>query len=191
MKIDFQHMVSSLQPGGKGRHDRQPCSSHTAASTVASSPSHVSYSCFLSKERENATFNVTFSKAEITLFPMELGDNPSCEGVPIQLSREPCHSRVVDIDTLEEWKRKNRGDRVNDPSAFKLHFFQRQRLLKNMGYTFQELAEVSKETESIRRKRLRSVRLLRLRLRFISFFTCKHRHEVFGGLLQRIRSQPN
>ena len=139
--------------------------------------------CFLPKERERRTNSVTFSEARITTFPIELGDNPCCEGLPIQMSREPSYSRVIDIDTFENWKRRERGDKKRRPSAFKLHLFQRQRLLKNLGYTIEELAKTLDETESIQRKRSRSIRFFKWRRRFIKLIPGKH--GGFGGLFEK------
>lgn len=137
--------------------------------------------CFLPKERERQTKNVSFSQARIISFPIELGDNPCCEGLPIQMSREACHSRVVDIDQLEDWKQEQRNGRSR--SGFKLHFFQRQKILKNLGYTVDELANALDEIKAIRRRRLRSIRGFKLRQRCLKLIPWMHRS--FRSVLEK------
>ena len=124
-------------------------------------PMH-SNSCFLPHGRDKQTqkHNVKFTEVHITTFPIELGDNPCCEGLSLQMSRSASSSRVLEIDTMEKWKFQRRGSSKNSkPSDFKLLYFQRHKILRNLGYTQEELAEALDEKEIIRRRRSRSVRL--------------------------------
>jgi hypothetical protein len=178
LEFDLLHLKSPQMAGTSKR-----TSTSTLDSTLDGHDLINLCGCFLPKERERRTNSVTFSEARITTFPIELGDNPCCEGLPIQMSREPSYSRVIDIDTFENWKRRERGDKKRRPSAFKLHLFQRQRLLKNLGYTIEELAKTLDETESIQRKRSRSIRFFKWRRRFIKLIPGKH--GGFGGLFEK------
>lgn len=51
---------------------------------------------------------VSFTAIEINEFPMVLGDNPDCDGIPVQIGWEAQHSETMPLDSYEESKKEAR-----------------------------------------------------------------------------------
>mmetsp|Transcript_17001 Transcript_17001/g.41417 ORF Transcript_17001/g.41417 Transcript_17001/m.41417 type:complete len:204 (-) Transcript_17001:67-678(-) len=93
-------------------------SSQTSVVTRKSCLKGLSESCsstFCDSQSESSSLSkpsmkrgVSFTAVEINEFPMVLGDNPDCDGIPVQIGWEAQHSETVPLDSYEEAKTKPR-----------------------------------------------------------------------------------
>ncbi|CAJ1955916.1 unnamed protein product [Cylindrotheca closterium] len=82
---------------------KKSCLKRTESSTFCDSGSESSSISKPTMKRE-----VSFTAVEITEYPMVLGDNPDCDGIPIQIGWKAQHSETVPLDTYEEAKKEPR-----------------------------------------------------------------------------------
>ena len=111
---------------------------------------------------------VSFSQVHILLFPVELGDNPSCSnGLPIQLGSRPTKQVVIDLEILEHRKEGHR----RDLTELRLELIQRQKLLRNTGkYSTEELADQLYKADLERKKQKRSAKKYQFQQKVSSVF---------------------
>ena len=97
--------------------------------------------------------NVSFLQIEIAEFPIEVGDNPSAEGVPISIGWEFDRKDVFDFDDYESTKPtpRMRSELLMPPKI-------RQDLLFRQGVTATEMLSAVKEGEKIKKSRQNSIR---------------------------------
>jgi hypothetical protein len=96
---------------------------------------------------------VSFDKIEILQFPIEVGDNPCAQGVPISIGWEADETDVFDLDLYEQHKPERRGRAgIHIPARI------RQDLLAAEGTTLREMLEAVKEAQKIHKSRLKSIR---------------------------------
>jgi hypothetical protein len=99
------------------------------------------------------TKRVSFDTIEILQFPIEVGDNPCAEGVPISIGWEAHETDVFDLDLYEQHKPEPRGrDDIHIPAQI------RQALLAAEGTTAKEMLEAVTEAQKIQKSRVKSIR---------------------------------
>ena len=98
--------------------------------------------------------NVSFHKIEITSIPMQLGDNPCAEGIPVTLGWEANRTDVFDLEAYEECKPERRtGTDLHLPPVI------RHALITSSGdHSREEIAAAIKEAERIQKSRCRSIK---------------------------------
>ena len=97
---------------------------------------------------------VSFSNVEVRYYPIILGDNPgSGYGAPVSISSDYFESATASIDHFE-YHRKPRRTRQQ---LIKTHY-SRKMLLKNIGYTEDEINERIREMRVIQKQRSASAR---------------------------------
>ena len=96
--------------------------------------------------------NVSFTSLDIHEFDMELGDNPSAVGIPVQLGWEAHSSATFNLDTYERMKprAKKRSDLILSSKA-------RNEILKAKGTPRNEIRAILHETRQIKIERINSV----------------------------------
>lgn len=137
---------SSIDGSDKSTFTKKSCLKRSCSSTFCDSGSESS-----SLEKPTlAKRGVSFTAIEINEYPMVLGDNPDCNGIPVQIGWEPQHSETVSIDTYEESKKepRKRADLL-------LTDAQRRKLVE--GTPMSEIDSAVREANQIKRLRKFSV----------------------------------
>ena len=98
--------------------------------------------------------NVSFHKIEINLIPMELGDNPTCKGIPVTLGWEADRTEVFDLEAYEEFKPYPRTKMELQMSPA----IRQEYIVASGDHARSEIAAVMKETEKIQKSRARSIK---------------------------------
>ena len=98
--------------------------------------------------------NVSFHKIEIYLIPMELGDNPTCKGIPVTLGWEADRTEVFDLEAYEEFKPYPRTKMELQMSPA----IRQEYIVASGDHARSEIAAVMKETEKIQKSRARSIK---------------------------------
>ena len=95
--------------------------------------------------KPNMRRNVSFNSVEVHEFEMELGDNPSAMGVPVQIGWEPHTSDTYNIDQYEREKPEPRhqADLVLPREV-------RKQLVKDKGTPKKEIKLVLREMKQIK-----------------------------------------
>lgn len=98
--------------------------------------------------------SVSFHSVEINEFPMILGDNPDCSGIPVQIGWQPHNVEKFSLDIYEEMKPKprKRPDLVLTPA-------QRKKIVA--GTPTNEINSVLEETNQIKICRRYSVQCMK------------------------------
>ena len=92
---------------------------------------------------------VTFETITVRRYPMEMGDHPSCSlGAPVSLAWDYIEEEPVDIDIYE----CERGRR-RPLGLLILSYYRRRDILRNAGYSDQEIQSVSKKVAKTQRQR--------------------------------------
>jgi hypothetical protein len=100
---------------------------------------------------------IRFESAQIRLYHRTLGDNPAVTyGPPIALDWKYDAMSPVKVDEYEE----TRGDRISDSSKLFLSSMDRRRVLKNKGFSEDEINQASIDAEKARRERAMTNALL-------------------------------
>ena len=100
------------------------------------------------ERRENQMLD--FGDVQVFEFPMILGDNPYCEGAPLQLAWFPTHQEVLDVDYYEI-------AREQTPKQRKFSALEREVFLLALGYTADEIVDASEAGRKTRQQRLSSL----------------------------------
>jgi len=103
--------------------------------------------------------SVRFSRVVVRDYSLCLGDNPSVSrGVPISIDWGYDKERSYEINKYEcdRFARRRKSEELKLPSL------QRIQLLKNLGYSRNELNEQAKKTERVRQKRFTTRRRVEL-----------------------------
>jgi hypothetical protein len=99
------------------------------------------------------TKRVSFDTIAIFQFPIEVGDNPCAEGVPISIGWEAHETDVFDLDLYEQHKPERRGRAgIHIPAQI------RRALLTAEGTSAKEMLEAVKEAKKIQKSRVKSIR---------------------------------
>ena len=95
--------------------------------------------------------NLQFGDLEIREFPLVMGDNPHCEGAPLQLSWKPCNESVVDVDFYEFTRDPRRSKK-------KMHMVgvDREIYLLSVGYSMNEIIAAGEKGRKVRKERYNS-----------------------------------
>jgi len=102
-----------------------------------------------SSTRGKQTYSVAFSDMEVRSYPLILGDNPSVSyGPPVCLDWKHESVENVSIDFYEE----NRGRR-RKMSEMNLNYYARMDLLKESGYTEEEIKNADRSASRTKLKR--------------------------------------
>jgi hypothetical protein len=96
--------------------------------------------------------NVSFNTIEINEFPMEVGDNPSARGVPVQIGWESQMNTVFDLEEYETCKPEPR-----DRASMMIPPKNRMELAREQGLTMREIMSVTREANKIKMYRSKSV----------------------------------
>jgi hypothetical protein len=107
-----------------------------------------------SSDRSFSVFNVSFNTIEINEFPMEVGDNPSARGVPVQMGWESQMNTVLD---LEEYETCKAAVEPRDRSNMMIPPKNRMELAHEQGLTMREIISVTREADKIKMYRSKSV----------------------------------
>ncbi|CAB9531746.1 expressed unknown protein [Seminavis robusta] len=94
---------------------------------------------------------VCFGDLEIHEFPLIMGDNPHCDGAPLQLSWKPSNESVVDIDFYEYTRDPRRSKK-------KMHMagVDREIYLLSIGYSLDEVLDCAEKGKKTRKERYSS-----------------------------------
>lgn len=94
---------------------------------------------------------VKFENIKIRHYDMDLGDNPSCSiGAPVTLSWDYFEEDEQDID-IYEFERRQRRRRRN--RELLLNYYQRQAILRRIGYSDEALRKAEKKVWKDQRRR--------------------------------------
>ncbi|KAL7562546.1 hypothetical protein ACA910_015430 [Epithemia clementina (nom. ined.)] len=100
--------------------------------------------------RKTRVVGVAFDTVQVRHYSMELGDHPSCSiGPPVSLSWECVHEdnpRAIDA-----YESARRFRRKKNPGL--LNYYQRRDILKEAGYTDEQLDTADRERKKIQRQR--------------------------------------
>ncbi|CAJ1947903.1 unnamed protein product [Cylindrotheca closterium] len=123
------------------------------SSTMPSSAESASASAQTSPTTKNAMKkSVSFQSVEIAQYPMELGDNPSAEGLPLCIGWECDSKSLFQIDDYETQKPEpRRRDQFWMPAPYRVDMLQRQ------GVTASAMLRTTKEMKRIQKSRNRSI----------------------------------
>jgi len=133
--------------GGLRRVDSQ--------SILKSSPAYVQPDVNLPQDQIPRT--ASFGTLEIREYPITLGDNPGGgKGPPVSLDWEHNENRtkVISLETYEDMRPPRRGRR----DMHMADNLRRWRLLRENGYTMDELDKASSDAENVRRQRRKSLK---------------------------------
>ena len=108
--------------------------------------------CNSSPDFKGMKKSVSFNNIEISEYPMELGDNPSCTGVPVTIGWE---ADTMNTFELDEYERLRSSPRTKQ--EFRLPPMHRRQLLLSSGITMKEMEETRKESQKIQTRRRNSV----------------------------------
>jgi hypothetical protein len=97
--------------------------------------------------------NVSFHQIEINQFPIEIGDNPCADGVPIQIGWLPDQTDVFDFELYESSKMEPR-----DRHEFHMPAEIRQAMLFSNGAKTQDMVDAIREVKKIKKSRVRSIK---------------------------------
>lgn len=93
---------------------------------------------------------IRFESVQIRLYHQTLGDNPAVTyGPPIALDWEYDEMSPVKVDEYE----RTRGDRMSDSNKLFLSSMDRRRVLKNKGFTEEEIDQASIDAEQAKKER--------------------------------------
>lgn len=125
---------------------KKSCLKPSSASTFCDCGSESSSSL----DRPVMKREVSFTAVEINEFPMVLGDNPDCDGIPVQIGWESQHSERMSLDTYEESKapRRSRQEMLLTDS-------QRRKIVE--GTPMEDIDSAIREANQIKRYRKFSV----------------------------------
>ena len=128
-------------------------------SSVGSSSSITTKSALkTSSSNRSLNRNVSFTNLSIREYNVELGDNPSCScGVPISLGWDYEEQEALPLDDLDDPETSALGD-VSSRRRRKTHeliisYNDRRRLLKNAGYSREELQECLQTVQKVKHER--------------------------------------
>jgi len=107
-----------------------------------------------------------FGDVEIREFPSILGDNPFCEGAPLQLAWKPIHKQIMQLDLYEYAKHRvqnatqrhhtNHKKKAKKRSNWHMTDVERELYLLSKGYNLSEIVESVQQGERIRQQRYNS-----------------------------------
>ena len=103
----------------------------------------------------NTNKTVRFETVEIIECPITIGDNPSVSsGVPLTIEWD-CQKRTkLALDFFE----KHRPPRRTNKKLLRIKSKQRERLLRKIGFTLQEIDEATYEADYAREQRYETIR---------------------------------
>jgi hypothetical protein len=121
-----------------------------------SSSSQSRFSASLADSSRSPT-RIRFESVQIRLYHQTLGDNPAVTyGPPITLDWKYDEMSPVKVDEYEG----TRGDRISDSNKLFLSSMDRRRVLKNKGFSEDEIDRASLEAEKARKERAMTNALL-------------------------------
>ena len=111
--------------------------------------------------------HVCFGTVQIHEFPMILGDNPYCQGAPLQLDWNPTHTETMDIDIYEYLYSKqlqlsasssssHRRPKNRKKKSFHMSDVERELYLLSTGYSMTDIVEACEQGRKIRKDRYNS-----------------------------------
>jgi hypothetical protein len=96
--------------------------------------------------------NVHFHEIEIALYPVQIGDNPTADGVPISLGWVVDEIHSFSLDDYESSKPEPRSR-----AEFLMPAQVRRDMLENLGFTAIEMFNAVQELNKIKRSRQKSI----------------------------------
>ena len=103
----------------------------------------------------NTNKNVRFETVEIIECPITIGDNPSVSsGVPLTIEWD-CQKRTK---LAVEFFENHRPPRRTNKKLLRIKSKQRERLLRKIGFTLQEIDEATYEADYAREQRYETIR---------------------------------
>ena len=96
---------------------------------------------------------VYFRDVEILEFPLILGDNPHCQGAPLQLAWKATGREVIDIDFYEYTHKATHG---RSKKHFHMADVEREIYLLSIGYDMNAIMDVCEQGKKIRKDRYNS-----------------------------------
>eukprot|EP00980_Cylindrotheca_fusiformis_P019840 scaffold6966_cov112-Cylindrotheca_fusiformis.AAC.18 len=126
----------------------KPCLRQGSSSSSSHKKSNVS------KKKQNAA-SVAFGDIEVAEYPMQLGDHPVAEGVPVSIGWTCERKQVFDLDEYEsysQWNgRRTRFQLVIPPKS-------RREIVTQQGSTANEVRMAMMDAKKIKRSRNRSIK---------------------------------
>lgn len=116
-----------------------PPQSDTTSTSSDSSDQHRPYKC------------VYFGDISISEYPLIMGDNPNCTGVPLQLAWKPSKTEIMDIDLYEYARDPRRTKRM-----FHMTDVDREIYLLSQGYGMNDIIDTCEQGRKIRKERYNS-----------------------------------
>ena len=99
--------------------------------------------------------SVQFGSLTIRSYEVQLGDNPSCSnGAPVSIGWRYNELNPIGIDAYEEWMKDKRRSR----SQFHLPRFERESILREHGYSRDQMKKATKEVAKIKKQRRASLK---------------------------------
>ena len=134
--------------------------------------------------------SVSFGSITILVFPIVLGENPSCSsGAPIQIGWKPVESSTRDIalyDYLRESQRRPR-------KSLGISVPRRAQLLIQAGYSIDQIADAAMKVQAIQRQRAESLQATGLgeRVQLLLETTGKLPMGLMRGVLRMAKPKQN
>jgi hypothetical protein len=98
---------------------------------------------------------VRFSHVQIRVYPIDIGDNPSClKGVPISMEMKHSHEQTIDVN--EHCRRPKRA-----LIELKMRSLDRERMLEDAGFSFQQIHAAIRTVKVDRFRRIKTNRTLK------------------------------
>ena len=107
-----------------------------------------------SQQKTTRPRRVTFGNVDIIMFPLVLGDNPTCDGVPLTMGWTPTDQATIDLDIYELTHGRNRRPK----KQLRISIHDRATHLLSIGCTLDEIIDQEMASERIRRERAISYR---------------------------------
>ena len=134
-----ERIVQEIEPELKDDTIRVPTSVQIQLAYIPSSPSQRMRKSVGGTLRRQ----VHFHQVQIRRYPMIAGDNPACQmGAPVQLDWGFEELPALDLDDFEATRCLTRRRKLHH---LILNYFQRNRILKGMGYTDDEIIQTEKD----------------------------------------------
>lgn len=113
------------------------------------------------------TKKVSFGDVTITDYPIIMGDNPACTGVPITIDWEPMGTHTRNLELYEYTRKQRRHGR----KKLIIPVHQRSTMLLNAGYTQQQIIKRALEVAEIKNKREETIKAHQLENRGFGKFS--------------------
>jgi hypothetical protein len=97
--------------------------------------------------------NVHFHEIEVALYPVQVGDNPTADGVPISLGWVVDEKHSFSLDDYESSKPEPRSR-----AELLMPAQVRRDMLENLGFTAREMLNTVQELKKIKRSRQKSIK---------------------------------